>query len=432
MIFIPIVIFLLTLFLVITKPKGLGIGYSACVGALIVYLFKFVSNADILRTIDVIWNAVLAFVALVVISYVLNEIGIFKWAAQKMIALSKNKSSKLYTYLILLGAIVSAFFANDGAALILTPIVLAKIQLLNIPKDKMEPFVMGCGFIADSASILLVTSNLVNIIAADYFAVTYMQYALIMIIPYGVAVLSSVVMLHLFYRKQIRSLQGIVEVHKPQDESPIKNKNLALIASVLILVMFVACFIGGYYRVPVSLILLPTSFILAFMTKMKGMISYRKLWRATPFSIIFFAFGMFLLVLGLEEIGLTKLIMTILSAFTSLGQFLSTICTGVFAGLFSCFANNLPAVMSNSLAISKLELSRSSELLQVMANVIGCDIGPKLFPIGSLATLLWLHLLEKQGIKISYRRFMKVGFVLTWPTLILTLVALYFTFALFI
>ncbi|MCH9609004.1 MAG: Arsenical pump membrane protein [Chlamydiales bacterium] len=420
---IPIFIFVATLLFVIWRPKRLGIGYCACAGALAVYLFGFVDNSDVLEVIKLTWNATFAFVALIVICFILEEIGLFEWAALKMIALSKNSYQRLFINLVLLGAFVSIFFANDGAALMLTPFIIAKIRLLKIPDTKILPFVMAGGFIADSASLPLVTSNLVNIIAADYFKLSYGTYAKYMIVPFIVSVVVSLLVLYMYYRKTLKSLP--TTVWEIPSNNPIKDKLLAIISGVIIFSMFVGCFVGGYYRVPVSLILIPTATLLALLTFAKKITTFKKTYYATPFSIIFFALGMFLVVLSLKSAGLIQALTSIFHFFFSFGNLLGTLLTGLLASVLACFVNNLPAVMVNSLAISHLDVSAFQEKLLALANIIGCDIGPKMFPMGSLATLLWLHLLDKQNIHIGYSYFIRVGIILTLPTVILTLLSLY-------
>ena len=415
-------IFLLTLVLVIWQPRGLSIGWSASIGAVLALGTGVIHIADIPVVWNIVWNATAAFIAVIIISLLLDESGFFEWAALHVSRWGNGRGRLLFTWIVLLGAAVAALFANDGAALILTPIVIAMLLALGFSQGTTLAFVMAAGFIADTASLPLIVSNLVNIVSADFFGLGFTQYASVMIPVDAAAIAATLIMLHLFFRRDIPATYDVSLLKTPA--SAIKDAATFRAGWIVLLLLLVGFFVLEPLGIPVSAIAAAGAAVLFIVAKRGHGINTGKVLRSAPWQIVIFSLGMYLVVYGLRNAGLTEYLSGVLNLLAEKGLWAATFGTGFLTAFLSSVMNNMPTVLIGALSIDGSTATGVVKEAMIYANVIGCDLGPKITPIGSLATLLWLHVLAQKNIKITWGYYFRTGIVMTVPVLFVTLAAL--------
>ena len=455
---IAALIFVATLVVVIRQPKGFPIGYTALIGAVLALATTIVGLGDIPTVVGIVWNATLTFVAVVLISLILDEAGFFEWAALHVARWGRGNGRLLFVLIVGLGAVIAAVFANDGAALILTPIVVGMLRALDLPQKAALGFILATGFIADTGSLPLVVSNLVNIVSADYFHLGFAEYAAVMV-PVGiVSVLASLGMLLVYFGRSIPKRYDVLALRRPADavKDPATFRAGWVVLGVLLVGYFVADPIGvplaavaGVGAVVIVLVaarkpaflfararsepvLVTTGSTATISTgngggggvSLGGVIPVWKTIREAPWQIVLFSIGMYLVVYGLKNQGLTNQLARLFDVFGNHGVLVTALGVGFVVAILASMMNNMPTVLIAALAIGGAGATGLTHEAMVYANVIGSDLGPKITPIGSLATLLWLHVLQKKGIHIGWGQYFRTGIVLTIPVLAVTLLAL--------
>ena len=419
---VAFLIFAVTITLVIWQPKGLQIGWSAMGGAAAALLLGVVTLADIPMVWDIVWNATATFVAIIIISLLLDEAGFFEWAALHVGRWGGGHGRRLFVLFVLLGAAVSAVFANDGAALILTPIVIAMLLALGYGPKATLAFVMAAGFIADAASLPLVVSNLVNIVSADFFDIGFDRYAAVMAPVNLASIAATLMVLFVVFGRDIPKVYDVERLAPPS--SAIKDRATFLWGWIILAVLLIGFFVLEPRGVPVSAVAATGAVVLLFVAGRGTVISTTKVLREAPWQVVIFSLGMYLVVYGLGNAGLTRQIAGLLDGFAQGGVWGAAFGTGFLTAFLSAIANNMPTVLIGALSIDASGATGAAREAMIYANVIGSDLGPKMTPIGSLATLLWLHVLARKGVKIGWGYYFKVGVVLTLPVLGVALAAL--------
>lgn len=429
-------IFIITLSIVFWQPRLFGV--TAMLGAIVALLTGVVQLKDIPLVWGIVGNATITLVALIIISLILDEAGVFRWLAYYVARWGGGKGRILFRLVIILAAVVTALLTNDGTVLILTPVVLEMCVDLNLGARAVLAFVVATGFIADASSLPFTVSNLTNIITADYFNISFSEYARVMIPVNMVAVVASVMMLWLYFYPNIPPRYNIPIIakagHLTRDRTiapPISDRVVFYSSFPILLLLLGGYFFAEPLGISVSLIASFGALILLILAgrwlhpRGRPVIPLGKVLSQAPWQVIFFSLGMYLIVLGLHHVGLTTHLTRALAQLSRLGTTFAIVGTGVGATLLSGVMNNLPTVLIDALAIKHTpNLQPQMREAIVYANLVGCTLGAKITPIGSLGTLLWLEILASKGVYIDWLHYLRIHLLLTLPVLLLTLLSL--------
>jgi arsenical pump membrane protein len=417
-----ITIFAVTLFLMIRRPRGIRLGYAAGIGAVASLLLGTVSLGQAATSFLDIWDAALAFLGIVALSVVLDAMGFFKWAALRVVKLARGSGLRLYFYVTLLTAAVSILFANDSAVLILIPIVLEIVVCLNIDKKGKLAYLFSAGLIADTAAMPLITSNPINILSADFFHYTFIDH-LVFMAPIAVATITtSLLIVYLFFRKSIPKTYNPHAAETLTDGKPAISPKMLKISFGTLVAVDVGYVLTSLGRVPVSLVICSGALFLgavywftlkrgdASNGERKGML---QLARDINWDILLFMLSIFIVVQGLETAGITNLLASALDATSKLPSVLGIFAPSMVVTVGASFMNNWPMTIMGLLSIQHIGATGPHLTGLIFSNVIGNNLGPHFFPLGSLAILMWMETMRRRGVNISLKEYLKVGAVVS-------------------
>ena len=433
---ISAVIFVLTLSLVMWRPRGLNVAAPVACSAILLIAIGCVSIGDLKLITARTWDAALTLIALMMISATLDRNGFFEWAARWLLLKAKGSGPLAFIYVIVLTVLVTGLLANDGAILILTPIFCRMLISVEIPHRQMWPYLFAAGFLADAASTPLIASNLTNIIIADSFHITAVAFALRMFAPTAAVVVTAGLILYMQHRRALPLKYPLDKV--PAPSQAIVDRNVFASGWAVLAAMAVGYPITGLFGLPVSLVAIAAAAALLAHSGFRRVVSVKEVVIRAPWYILAYAIGMFVIVLACRDAGLTSPLNNLFAGATQHSA-ANGLISGMTAAALSAVANNLPATLAGVLALA----SRTGTIgagppavggvpeLLVYSMVLGVDVGAKFTPIGSLATLLWLEMLSHYGIKVRWRQYIGLSLIVTAITLIAALAALSLEFAVF-
>ena len=258
--------------------------------------------------------------------------------------------------------------------------------------------------------------------SADFFRIGFGEYAAVMVPVDLVSIAATLAALLLFFRRDIPGRYDVAALQAP--DAAIRDRATFRAGWVVLALLLAGFFLLEPLGVPVSVVAAAGAALLLVVAARGHVIETRKVVRGAPWQVVIFSLGMYLVVYGLRNAGLTDQLAGVLDRTAQGGVWGAAFGTGIIAALLSSVMNNMPTVLVGALSIDATQATGAVREAMIYANVIGCDLGPKITPIGSLATLLWLHVLGQKGIRIGWGYYFRVGITLTVPVLLFTLAAL--------
>jgi arsenical pump membrane protein len=404
---------------VVRRPWGLPVAVPASVGALATIALGWVDVADLRQITAMTWSATLTLVALLLLTRVLDEAGIFAWSAAVLSRRFAHSRRRAWFAFAALSVVTTLVLANDGAIVILTPILAEMAAMLSWSRASSLPFLWASGFLIDVASTPLVMANLTNLLAADAQKLDFAAYWHLNAPGFVGALVGSMAILLVVFGKQ---LHGQLEVDAlPHPDTFIRDRVAFRLGWLTLGALVLAYGANQIWPIPVVALVGAAAAVMVAVAAWRWPSRVFGMVREAPWDIIVFATAMFVVVWGAGNAGWRDALLGLWLPFagSTVGVVLVV---GVTISLLSAVANNLPALLIALLVIPALP--PASQTAATAAALIGSNIGCKLTPYGSLATLLWLDQLRRHGISLTWAEVFKMGCLLTPPAVAAALAAL--------
>ncbi|MBB5577652.1 MULTISPECIES: arsenic transporter [Rhizobium] len=398
---------------VVTRPFRLPEAVWAVAGATLILILGIIPPDEVWSGITKGFDVYLFLIGMMLLSELARREGLFDWIAAIATSYAKGSSRRLFVLVYVVGIIVTALLSNDATAVVLTPAVYAACRAANV-KDPL-PYLLICAFIANAASFVLPISNPANlVIFAGGEMPPLSRWMGIFLVP---SVVSIVVTFVALYWSQRRALAG--DTIAPHVDRPPLTLSAKLAGGGLILTAILLLSASAMHLD----LGLPT-FVAGVLTTLLVMTIIRQhpigIIRGVSWSVLPLVAGLFVIVDAINHAGMTAMLANELRTISVQSEARAIAIAGIGVAFVSNLVNNLPAGLFAGSAVQTAQVSDRV----AGAVLIGVDLGPNLSVTGSLATILWLSALRREGFSVSASSFLKVGLVVMVPALLLSLAVL--------
>ncbi|WP_409274156.1 arsenic transporter [Neobacillus sp. SCS-31] len=437
-VFVTVSSFILTMLFIFWRPKGLNEAIPSTIGALAVVIWGNITLANLIDISSKVSGAAITIISTIVMVLVLESVGFFKWSIAVLSNLARGNGRRLFWLTNLFCFLMTVFFNNDGSILITTPILILLLKKLKLKRRQKIPYLLSGALIATASSAPIGVSNIVNLIALKIIGMDLYLHTLLMFTPGILGLLFLSALLYLVFRNDIPSKIAHITLtsdfkehnyHPLQDNhlDPEHKKQKKIMIGILMFVFLIrlGLFVASYVGIPMEIIAVLGSVLLLGWRWIYLKVPPTDMAAKTPWHILVFAYTMYILIYGLHNIGLTDILIVHLQGLVNESLFHASLVMGGTLSIISNIFNNHPALMIGTLALTNMGLDPITVKTVYLANIIGSDIGSLFLPIGTLATLMWMHILKKGKVAISWAEYIRVTVKVIPATVLFTLVILY-------
>lgn len=413
------VVLFATLALILTRPKDISESWWAAGGGIVAVVLGLVPVREVGAIVWETHDALLLLLGMMALSACAEKAGFFDWAAALSAKAGRGSVRGLYFAVFLVGTLVTAFLSLDATAIVLTPIVYGMVVKLRL---RPLPFVFACTYTANTASLFLPVSNLTNLLAYNAFDMDFVRFGLVMLLPATLAVAANFAVFMFIFRGD---LNGNYEQTEPPEAG---NRAFFRLAAVGIGAVLVAFFLSPVFGFPIGLAALVGGAGVAVVSVVFGWLPLKQLAGEISWGLFVLVIGLFIVVRGAQDAGLTSFVGEGMAAIGGDGFFqILGVATG--AALGSNVVNNVPMTL---LVINGAEsIVGGGDFGVVYAALIGTNVGPNLTIVGSLATLIWLSIVRGRGVEVGAIDYLKIGLISTPPILISAVFGLWLSLKVF-
>lgn len=398
---------------VVTRPFRWPEAVWAVAGALLLFALGVITSSDVWTGVAKGFDVYLFLIGMMLLSELARREGLFDWIAAVATAQAGGSSKRLFLLIYVVGIVVTVFLSNDATAVVLTPAVYAACRAAKV-KDPL-PYLLICAFIANAASFVLPISNPANlVIFAGGDMPPLSRWLATFLFPSIVAILATLACLYWTQRKALAQDELATDVERPELTRAARLAGIGLSLTAVILVAASALHMD--LGVPTFIAGCLTTAGVLLLTRQGPM----EIVRGISWSVLPLVAGLFVVVEAVNKTGLTAMLSERLAQLAAQSEPAAIAISGFGVAIVSNLVNNLPAGLFAGSAVQAAHVSDAV----AGAVLIGVDLGPNLSVTGSLATILWLAALRREGLHMGAWSFLKLGFVVMFPALILSLAAL--------